>query len=99
MKKNLFENEAATFEDWDAVYRTNVSQCYFMTTAFLPLLQKATEKSHGWSGTVINISSMSGIVKTSQHHPQYDILISDVLDRSLTGSLADTTPPKPPRFI
>jgi len=72
MKKNLFENEEATFEDWDAVYRTNVSQCYFMTTAFLPLLQKATEKSHGWSGTVINISSMSGIVKTSQHHPQYN---------------------------
>jgi len=36
MKKNLFENEEATFEDWDAVYRTNVSQCYFMTTAFLP---------------------------------------------------------------
>jgi len=72
MKKNLFDNEEATFEDWESVYRTNVSQCYFTTTAFLPLLQKATGKSHGWSGTVINISSMSGIVKTSQHHPQYN---------------------------
>jgi len=72
MKKNLFDNDDATFEDWDDVYRTNVSQCYFMTTAFLPLLQKATEKQHGWSGTVINISSISGRVKTTQHHPQYN---------------------------
>jgi len=72
MKKNLFDNDDATFEDWDDVYRTNVSQCYFMTTAFLPLLQKATEKQYGWSGTVINISSISGRVKTTQHHPQYN---------------------------
>jgi len=40
MKKNMFEQEDATFKDWDDVYRTNVSQIYFMTTAFLPLLQK-----------------------------------------------------------
>jgi NAD(P)-dependent dehydrogenase (short-subunit alcohol dehydrogenase family) len=72
MKKNLFENEEATFEDWNDVYRTNVSQIYFMTTCFLPLLQKATEKTHGWSATVLNISSMSGEVKTMQHHPQYN---------------------------
>jgi NAD(P)-dependent dehydrogenase (short-subunit alcohol dehydrogenase family) len=72
MKKNLFENEDATFEDWNDVYRTNVSQIYFMTTCFLPLLQKATEKTHGWSSVVLNISSMSGEVKTMQHHPQYN---------------------------
>ncbi|KAK3709267.1 hypothetical protein LTR37_011005 [Vermiconidia calcicola] len=72
MKKNLFDNEDATFEDWDDVYRTNVSQCWFMSTAFLPMLQKATENGKGWSGTVINISSISGQVKTSQHHPQYN---------------------------
>lgn len=72
MKKNLFDQEEATFKDWDDVYRTNVTQCYFMTTAFLPLLQKATEHQHGYSGTVINISSISGQVKTTQHHPQYN---------------------------
>ncbi|KAK3714744.1 hypothetical protein LTR37_007724 [Vermiconidia calcicola] len=72
MKKNLFDNEDATFEDWDDVYRTNVSQCWFMSTAFLPMLQKATENSKGWSGTIINISSISGQVKTTQHHPQYN---------------------------
>jgi len=72
MKKNLFDDEKATFEDWDDVYRTNVSQCYFMTTCFLPLLQKSTEAQYGWSSTVINISSISGRVKTTQHHPQYN---------------------------
>jgi NAD(P)-dependent dehydrogenase (short-subunit alcohol dehydrogenase family) len=43
-----------------------------MTMAFLPLLQKATEHHHGYSGTAINITSISGIVKTSQHHFAYN---------------------------
>lgn len=72
LKKALFDNEQATYEDLDAVYRTNVSQIYFMTTAFLPLLQRASEVQHGWSAAVINISSISGQVKTTQHHPQYN---------------------------
>jgi short-subunit dehydrogenase len=55
LRQNLFDPENATFEDWTNTYRTNVAQCYFLTTAFLPLLQKATEHQHGYSGTVINI--------------------------------------------
>ena len=43
-----------------------------MTTAFLPLLQKATEKQHGWSGCVINITSISGLVRISQGHFAYN---------------------------
>jgi len=72
MKQNLFDNETATFDDWTDVYRTNVAQLYFMTTAFLPLLQKSSERHQGWSGTVINISSISGMVKTAQHHFAYN---------------------------
>lgn len=72
MKKNLFDHEDATFEDWDDVYRTNVTQYYFMTMAFLPLLAKSTEQQKGWSGVVINICSISGQVKVMQHHPQYN---------------------------
>lgn len=72
MKKNLFEPKEATFEDWDDVYRTNVTQIYFMTTAFLPLLQKSTENSQSWSGTVLNMTSISGQVKIMQHHAQYN---------------------------
>ena len=72
MSKNLFEDENATFEDWTNTYRTNVPQLFFMTTAFLPLLQEATESHYDFSGTVINISSISGLVKSSQHHFGYN---------------------------
>ncbi|KAH7384896.1 hypothetical protein BKA64DRAFT_581615 [Cadophora sp. MPI-SDFR-AT-0126] len=72
MKKNLFDDESSTFDDWVNTYRTNVPQLFFMTVAFLPLLQKATETQHGYSSTVINISSISGIVQSSQHHFGYN---------------------------
>lgn len=71
-KQNLFDPDNATFEEWEQTYRTNVPQIYFMTTAFLPLLQKATEHQHGYSGTVINIGSISGEVKKSQNHFAYN---------------------------
>jgi len=68
MSQNMFHNKDATFEDWVDVYRINVPQIYFMTMAFLPLLQKASEEQPGYSGCVINMCSISGIVKTMQHH-------------------------------
>jgi len=40
--------------------------------AFLPLLEASTKHHHGYSGCVINISSISGIVKTAQHHFAYN---------------------------
>lgn len=72
MKSNLFHDENENFDTWTDTYRTNVAQLYFMTTAFLPLLQKATEHQKGYSSTVINITSISGIVKTAQHHFAYN---------------------------
>jgi NAD(P)-dependent dehydrogenase (short-subunit alcohol dehydrogenase family) len=72
MKKNLFDDENETFENWTDTYRTNVPQIYFMTTAFLPLLQAAHQHNDNFSGTAINITSISGIVKTSQHHYAYN---------------------------
>jgi NAD(P)-dependent dehydrogenase (short-subunit alcohol dehydrogenase family) len=72
MKQNLFDTENATSEDWLETYNTNVVQLYFATSAFLPLLQKSTELHSGWSGTVINITSISGMVKSAQHHFAYN---------------------------
>lgn len=72
MKANLFDNADSNIEDWVDTYRTNVPQIFFMTTAFLPLLNKATEHQHGYSGCVINICSISGIVKEAQHHFAYN---------------------------
>lgn len=82
LREMLFDDESATEHDWESVYRTNVCQLYFMTGAFLPLLQKGTEADaqaqaqqeggSGFTSTVINTTSISGIVKTSQHHFAYN---------------------------
>ena len=71
-RRNLFEPENVTFEDWSATYSTNVTAMYMMTTAFLPLLEKATEHNLGYSGTVINNTSISGLVSKSQGHFSYN---------------------------
>lgn len=71
-RDNLFHHEGQEFDNWTSEYKTNVAQCYFMTGAFLPLLQRATEHQKGYSGTVINITSISGIVLKSQGHFSYN---------------------------
>ncbi|KAI0401668.1 hypothetical protein F4802DRAFT_618720 [Xylaria palmicola] len=72
-RENLFtDDEASTFDDWTDVYRTNVAQLFFTTTAFLPLLQRASEAEHGWSSAVVNVTSISAHVKSAQHHFQYN---------------------------
>ncbi|KAF2116522.1 hypothetical protein BDV96DRAFT_491133 [Lophiotrema nucula] len=70
LKENLFD--PTTVEEWTTIYATNVVGPYLLTTAFLPLLQKATEQIYGYSGTVINISSISGLVRISQGHFSYN---------------------------
>jgi NAD(P)-dependent dehydrogenase (short-subunit alcohol dehydrogenase family) len=65
VKQNLFEAENSTFDNWTDVYATNVAAVYFVTTAFLPLLQRASESRSGWTSTVINISSINGLIKES----------------------------------
>jgi len=87
-KKNLFAPNEATFEDWESVYRTNVSSVFFLTTAFMPLLQKSTETHQGWSSTVINVASISGMVKNPQHHFQYNA--SKAATLHLSRMLANT---------
>ncbi|RAL15601.1 SDR family NAD(P)-dependent oxidoreductase [Aspergillus homomorphus CBS 101889] len=71
LSKALFD-ESSSPEEWESVYRTNVVHPYLVTSAFLPLLQKGSEQAKGWSSTVINITSISGIVKVSQHHFAYN---------------------------
>lgn len=70
LSKEMFSEE---WEDWEQVYRTNVIGYFFMSTAFLPLLSAATKANPGRSASIINISSMSGITRTSQHHVSYNV--------------------------
>jgi len=72
VKANLFDHDKATFADWNDVYNTNVTATYFTTTAFLPLLAKSSEVHEKWSPTVLFISSISGLIKSAQHHFSYN---------------------------
>lgn len=72
MRANLFDNERATEADWLEPYQINVVQCYFMTLAFLPLLEKASQAHPDFTATVINMGSISGLMKVTQHHPSYN---------------------------
>ncbi|KAI4163187.1 MAG: hypothetical protein LQ342_003120 [Letrouitia transgressa] len=91
LKENLFEPESANYDDWANTYKTNVTQLYMTTTAFLPLLEQATEHNPGYSGTVINISSISGIVAKSQGHFSYNASkgAADHLTKLLASEVAN----------
>ena len=72
LKDSLFNSDKSNFKDWTQVYHTNVASMFFTTAALLPLLQKSTENQPEWSATIINITSISGLIKTSQHHFSYN---------------------------
>ncbi|KAJ7164659.1 short-chain dehydrogenase [Mycena crocata] len=68
----LFNNE--TFSQWADVYSINTFSLFFVTTAFLGLLDKGTRESQtpGFTSSVINITSISGIIKLAQDHFAYN---------------------------
>lgn len=90
MRQNLFDNRDSTYEDWAAAYNTNVTGHFFVTAAFLPLLQRSSEKHHGWSSTVINITSISGMIQKAQHHFAYNASkgAAEHLTRMLASEMA-----------
>ena len=59
-----------SFQDWEALFRVNTASIFFSTMTFLPLLYSS--HSNGWTSAVINITSISGIVKLSQFHYAYN---------------------------
>ncbi|BFZ58609.1 hypothetical protein PYCC9005_005673 [Savitreella phatthalungensis] len=61
-----------SFDQWTDIYRTNVVSIYATTMAFLPLLEASSKRTHGWSSTVINITSISGLTKDNQGHFGYN---------------------------
>ena len=63
---------AEDFEQWGAVFNTNVSAVYFTTVAMLPLLQAASKRRESLAASVIVISSMSGLMHDSQGHFSYN---------------------------
>lgn len=60
----LFQSES--FAQWSDLFSTNISSVYFVTVAFLGLLQKGTDADEPFSASVVNISSISGNTKLAQ---------------------------------
>ncbi|KAF2027540.1 short chain dehydrogenase/reductase [Setomelanomma holmii] len=87
-KKNLFD--PTTEKEWLDVYQTNVVGPFMMSTAFLPLIAKSTETHKGYSGTIVNISSISGHIKISQGHFAYNSSKGATihLNRMLAGEIS-----------
>ncbi|KAK3695731.1 hypothetical protein B0T22DRAFT_368188 [Podospora appendiculata] len=71
LRAQLWDNDSPSA--WASVFDTNVSAVYFTTVKFLPLLQAATRSPHPhMAGSVIVISSMSGIMRGAQGHFAYN---------------------------
>ncbi|KAK7690308.1 hypothetical protein QCA50_006965 [Cerrena zonata] len=66
----LFENES--FEAWTNLYACNTFSAFFVTTAFLGLLAKGSDDKAGYTSTVVNITSISSLMKLAQNHFAYN---------------------------
>jgi len=73
---NLFKDQS--FEGWAQHWQANVASIFFVTTAFVELLKKGYVPGkgdghvEGWSPSVVNITSISGIMKLAQDHFCYN---------------------------
>jgi NAD(P)-dependent dehydrogenase (short-subunit alcohol dehydrogenase family) len=54
-----------SFEEWTDVFKTNTAGPYFVTMAFLSLLEKGAKARDGQTSSVINISSGAGSTKVT----------------------------------
>lgn len=50
-------------EQWEETFRTNITAQFFTTAALLPLLAKGREITPGYTSSVVNIASISGVMK------------------------------------
>jgi NAD(P)-dependent dehydrogenase (short-subunit alcohol dehydrogenase family) len=46
-------------------FETNVTAMHFVPTAFIPLLAKGSTNNHGYSASMINVASISGMMQGS----------------------------------
>ncbi|KAF2763701.1 NAD(P)-binding protein [Teratosphaeria nubilosa] len=86
ISKTLFESQG--FDDWTWIYKVNVASYFFTSVAFLPLLTAARDAAgFDQAGSILNISSISGITKESQNG-QMSYNASKAATISLTEQLA-----------
>lgn len=52
-------------ESWDETFRINVTGHFFTSLAFLPLLAKGHEAIPGYTSSIVNVASISGMLKSA----------------------------------
>jgi len=70
LARALFDNES--FEGWSSLYSINTFSIFFVSTAFVDLLTKGNATGAGVTSSIVNITSMSGILKLAQRHFAYN---------------------------
>lgn len=50
-------------EQWAETFQTNITAQFFTTMALLPLLEKGRNVSPGYTSSVVNVASISGVMK------------------------------------
>ena len=62
ISEHLMKSE---FSNWQDTFQTNVTAQFFVSAAFLPLLGKGRDLVPGYTSSIINITSISGVMKGS----------------------------------
>lgn len=86
MSDHLLRSET---ENWEDTFRTNVQGVYMMSAAFLPLLAKGHASIKGYTSSIVNITSISGIMKTPSSG-QYAYAASKAAAMQVTRNLANS---------
>ncbi|OAL34921.1 hypothetical protein AYO20_05882 [Fonsecaea nubica] len=80
-------------DDWQETFLTNITAQFFMSAAFLPLLSKGRDVTPGYTSSIVNVTSISGLMKGSSNG-QFAYASSKAgfihLTRMLASTLAET---------
>lgn len=76
-------------QSWQDTFNTNTTAQFFVSASFLPHMGIAQRKTHGYSPVVINIASVSGVLKPSSSG-QFAYAASKAALLELTRNLAST---------
>ncbi|OAP58476.1 hypothetical protein AYL99_07566 [Fonsecaea erecta] len=54
-------------DNWQETFLTNITAQFFMSAAFLPLLSKGRDVTPGYTSSIVNVTSISGLMKGSSN--------------------------------
>ena len=86
ISEHLWKSEP---ENWTETFNTNVTSQFFVSAGFLPLLAQALTNSPGYSPSIVNITSISGVMKGSSSG-QFGYAASKAAFIHLTRMMAST---------